>query len=70
MSNNSGTDLILEVLLAARAEVAPDLDETLLKQCYEIQRRHQFSQARDQSAAAMERLINEAVSSMPTGEEK
>jgi hypothetical protein len=60
-------DLALETLMAVRAEVAPDLDEDLLRSCYAIQRRHQFSEDRTQPAAAMERLIDEAMTAAPTG---
>lgn len=54
-------DLALQTLLQVRAEIAPDLDEELLKDCYAIQRRHQFSSDRTQSSVAMERLIDQAV---------
>ena len=54
-------DLALQTLLAVRAEVAPSVDEALLRACYEVQRRHQFSADRAQSSVAMERLIDEAV---------
>lgn len=54
-------DLALETLLAVRAEIAPELSETLLKQCYAIQRRHQFSDDRAQPHSAMERLIDQAL---------
>jgi hypothetical protein len=54
-------DLALATLLAVRAEIAPDLDDELLKKAYAIQRRHQFSDDHAQSSAAMERLIDEAV---------
>ena len=54
-------DLALQTLLLVRDEVAPDLDEDLLKDCYAIQRRHQFSSDRTQSSVAMERLIDQAV---------
>lgn len=54
-------DLALQTLLQVRAEIAPEVDEELLKNCYAIQRRHQFSGDRAQSSVAMERLIDEAV---------
>ena len=54
-------DLALQTLLAVRAEVAPNVDEALLRACYAVQRRHQFSSDRAQSSVAMERLIDEAV---------
>lgn len=55
-------DLALQTLLAVRGEKAPDLDEDLLKHCYAIQKRHQFSSDRTQSSVAMERLIDDEVS--------
>lgn len=54
-------DLALQTLLAIRSESVSDLDETLLRRCYAIQRKHQFNADRSQSSAAMERLIDEAV---------
>jgi hypothetical protein len=55
-------DLGLETLLAIRKELAPQLDEHLLRQCYAIQRRHQFDADRSNSVAAMDRLIDAKVS--------
>lgn len=57
----SEEDLALETLLAVREEVASNLNATLLRQCYAIQRRNQFNTDRTQSAAAMERLIDQAL---------
>lgn len=54
-------DLALQTLLAVRAEIAPDVDEGLLKHCYVIQKRHQFNSDRAQSSVAMERLIDDDV---------
>ena len=54
-------DLALKALLAARDESAPDLDLGLLKQCYAIQRRHQFNLDRNQAVVAMERLVDQAL---------
>lgn len=54
-------DLALETLLDVRLKSAPQLDENLLRECYEIQRRHQFSDDRHQPSVAMERLIDEVV---------
>lgn len=56
-------DLALEALLAARAEIAPDLDERLLRSCYAIQQKGQFGHAPTASLQAMERLIDEHVRS-------
>lgn len=64
-------DLALETLLAVRLEIAPDLDENLLRQCYEIQKKHQFARERSHSAQAMDRLIEDRVNALvaTSGEE-
>lgn len=54
-------DMTLETLLAVRTEVSPGLDESLLRQCYFVQKRFQFSADRTVSAANMEKLIDEHV---------
>ena len=51
-------DLALQTLLAIATITAPSLDTTLLRQCYAIQKKHQFSDDRAQSSAAMEKLID------------
>ena len=58
---NSSEDLGLDTLLSVRAELAPELDEELLKNCYLIQRRHQFTGDRNLSVTAIERLVDEVV---------
>lgn len=58
-------DLALETLLAIRKEVAPELSEALLKQCYTVQKRHQFSEDRVQASTAMERLIDQELDRTP-----
>lgn len=60
-------DLALQTLLAVRTEVAPNVDEALLRACYAVQRRHQFNSDRTQSSVAMERLIDEAVDASAQG---
>ncbi len=57
-------DLALETLLAVRLEIAPDLDEDLLRRCYEIQKKHQFARERSHSAQAMDRLIEDRVNAL------
>ena len=57
-------DLALETLLAIRAEIAPDLDEVLLRRCYEIQKKYQFSLDRSHSARAMDRLIEDYMNTL------
>jgi hypothetical protein len=53
------TDLVLETLLAVQSEIAPDLDAQLVRQCYEIQKKHQFDRDRGVPTQAMDRLIDE-----------
>jgi hypothetical protein len=60
MSNND-IDLALQTLIAVRTEVAPQLDEELLLQCYAVQKKYQFSDDRSMSTSAMERLIDAKV---------
>jgi len=52
------TDLTLETLLSVRAEVNAELDEEILRQCYLIQKRFQFSDDRAAVVGEMERLID------------
>jgi hypothetical protein len=59
--SDDNSDLVLQTLIAAMTEVAPDLDEELLRQCYAIQQKYQFSEDRSMSATAMERLIDAKV---------
>jgi hypothetical protein len=63
-------DLALQTLLAVRAEIAPDLSEMILRRCYAIQKKYQFNDDRAQSAAAMERLIDEALVNTHTNPSK
>lgn len=63
MTENS-EDLALETLLAVRAELAPDLDEELLRRCYEIQKKHQFSKDRSHSAQLLDRLVEDRVNAL------
>lgn len=57
-------DLTLETLLAVRDEIATDLDEALLRRCYQVQNQFQFSNDRTASATEMERLIDAHVKSL------
>lgn len=54
-------DLALDTLLNVARSVAPNLDTSLIRQCYEIQKKHQFSNDRLASVTAMERLIDGVV---------
>ena len=70
MTTNSD-DLALETLLKVRAELAPEVDEQLVRSCYAIQKKHQFDKDRSTAFQAMEHLIEEHLdktsSAGPTG---
>ena len=67
----SGTDdLALKTLLASRLDVAPDLDEELLRLCYAIQSKYQFSDDRAHSVSAMERLIDDRVAKLSSDQSR
>ena len=59
--NDEDGDLALQTLMAVRAEVSSTLDEELLRLCYAIQKKYQFSEDRTMSTTAMEHLIDEKV---------
>ena len=61
---NSNEDLALQTLLASRLDAASNLDEELLRQCYTIQNKYQFSEDRSLSVSAMERLIDDRVAKL------
>jgi len=54
-------ELGLETLLAVRTELGVDLDDDLLKACFEIQKKYQFNHDRTLSTQAMDRLIEDRV---------
>jgi hypothetical protein len=58
---DTSDDLVLETLLAIRKEVAPDLDEKLVRSCYAIQKKHQFDRDHALPTQAMDRLIEQRV---------
>ncbi|MFE0754301.1 hypothetical protein ACFW16_10135 [Inquilinus sp. NPDC058860] len=64
MSGNE-VDMALQTLISAMAEVAPSLDSELVRQCYLIQKKYQFSDDRAASMGAMERLIDALVTQKP-----
>jgi hypothetical protein len=61
-------DLSLEALEQVAREISPELPEGLIKRCYEIQKKHQFSDERTQPFAAMERLVEDALEGLANGE--
>ena len=60
MSNKH--ELGLEVILEVKSELGIDIDEDLLKRCFELQRDHQFDHDRTRSMQEMRNLIDEYVS--------
>lgn len=52
------SDIVLDTLLAVQREVAPELDEDLVRACYEVQKKHQFDRDRGVPTQAMDRLID------------
>lgn len=54
-------ELGLQTLLAVRTELGVDLDDDLLKACFEIQKKYQFNHDRTLSTQAMDRLIEDRV---------
>ena len=54
-------ELGLETLLAVKIELGVDIDDDLLKACFEIQKKYQFSHDRTLSTQAMDRLIEDRV---------
>lgn len=51
----------LETLLEVKTELGVDLDDDLLKACFEIQKKYQFSHDRTLSTQAMDSLIEDRV---------
>ena len=70
MKMENSDDLAIETLLAVSAQLAPDLEIDLLKRCYAIQKTHQFSLDRSQSAQAMDRLIEERVNALISADDR
>ncbi|MBK6786999.1 MAG: hypothetical protein IPG77_04875 [Betaproteobacteria bacterium] len=65
MSNNEHDDVALAALLAVFRELDTGVPEELLRGAYAIQRQHQFDRdsERDTSVQAMQKLVEEYVSS-------
>lgn len=56
-SATAGADHALEVLLAVRARIAPELPEELLRQCYAIQKQFQFDRDEQLPLVRTRRLV-------------
>ena len=53
----SGSDHALDVLLVVRAQIAPELPEELLMQCYAIQKQFQFDRDEQLPIVHTRRLV-------------
>ena len=54
-------ELGLEMLLAVKSELDVDLDDELIRACFEIQKKYQYSHNRALSTQAMDRLLEDRV---------
>lgn len=54
-------ELGLQTLLLVRTELGIDLEDDLLKACFDIQKKYQFNHDRALSTQAMDRLIEQHV---------
>ncbi len=54
-------ELGLETLLEVKRDLGVDLDDDLLKACFEIQKKYQFNHDRTLSTHAMDRLVEDRV---------
>lgn len=60
MSENS-EDMALDALLAARSEIAPELNTEIVLQAYAIERAHQFEDAREMPLKRLQKLVEDLV---------
>ncbi len=61
MSENAGSDIALEILIALRGEVAPDLPVEIIRACYFVQKNNQFTSDLSVPVTEMEKLIDAEV---------
>ena len=59
-----------KTLLEVKTEIGVDLDDDLLKACFEIQKKYQFSHDRTLSTQAMDRLIEDRVEKIERAQSK
>ena len=55
------SEIGLEVILSVKSKLGIDLDEDFIKECFEIQKKHQFNHDRAIPIQDMEHLIDEYV---------
>lgn len=60
MSENS-EDMALVALLAAKSEIAPELNPEIVRQAYSIERAHQFDDAREMPLKRLQKLVEDLV---------
>jgi hypothetical protein len=53
----AGADHAVDVLLAVRAQIAPEISEELLRQCYAIQKQFQFDRDEQLPIVRTRRLV-------------
>lgn len=58
---NPEDDIALSTLISVCESIAPELDRDIVRKCYVIQKKYQFSEDRSLSMAAMERLVEDAL---------
>lgn len=63
MTARKANDHALDVLLDVRQKHAPDLDESLLRDSYEIEKQFQFDRDREVALVKLRRLVETAVKS-------
>lgn len=61
MSEQTKSDIALEVLIALGAEVAPNLPEEIIRACYFVQKNNQFTSDLSIPVSEMEKLIDAEV---------
>ncbi len=62
------TDMALDALLKSAKNVAPELAEIFLKECYQIEREHQFSKDRDEPVKHLQKLIEGEILARTSGD--
>lgn len=61
MPKESEMDIALEILLSLKAEVAPDLSDGIVQQCFFVQKNNQFTSDRSIPMSEMEKVIDAEV---------
>lgn len=59
--NEKSEDMAINALLAATAEIAPELNTEIVRQAYAIERAHQFDDARQMPLKRLQKLVEDLV---------